>query len=101
MNQLLVSKVIQYLHCKKPGPARQKTSFFFQGASNVSYILGYNRKNIRLKVSYKWFLKRRALLYLCPKFLPEWSITGESGEIMVPVTKDNTDNFSKVITFRF
>ena len=83
-----MSKVIQYLHCNKPGPARQKTSFFFQGASKGSYILGYNRKNIRLKVSYKWFPKRRALLYLCPKFPTEWSITRELGEIMVPVTKD-------------
>ena len=47
-NQLLVSKVI-YFHCYKPGPARQETSFL-QGASKVSYILGYNGKNIRLKV---------------------------------------------------
>ena len=28
------------------------------GVSKVSYILGYNYKNLRLKVSYKWFLKR-------------------------------------------
>ena len=59
-NQLLVRL---YLHCcYKPGPARQETSFL-QGASKVSYILGYNGKNIRLKVSYMWFLKRGALLY--------------------------------------
>ena len=33
------------------------------GVSKVSYILGYNYKNLRLKVSYKWFLKRENLLY--------------------------------------
>ena len=54
-NQLLVSKVV-YLHCYKPEPARQETSFL-QGASKVAYMLEYNGKNIRLKVSYKWFLK--------------------------------------------
>ena len=88
-----------YLHYNKPGLARQTS--FLQGASKGSYILGYNIKNIRLKVSYRWFLKRWALLYLCEKFPPKWSITGEPGEIMIRVTKDNTDNFSKVITFRF
>ena len=35
-NQLLVRL---YLHCYKPGPARQETSFL-QGASKVSYLLG-------------------------------------------------------------
>ena len=50
------------MHCYKPGPARQETSFL-QRASKVSYILGYDGKNVRLKVSYKWFLKRGALLY--------------------------------------
>ena len=33
-----------------------------QGASKVSYILGYNGKYIRLKVSCKLFLKRKVLL---------------------------------------
>ena len=56
-----------YLRCYNPGPARQKTSFL-QGASKVSYIQGYNGKNIRLKVSYQQFLKRGALLYLAKFF---------------------------------
>ena len=34
------------------------------GMSKVSHILGYNYKNLMLKVSYKWFLKRGNLLYL-------------------------------------
>ena len=33
------------------------------GVSKVSHILGYNHKNLRLKVSHKWFLKRGDLLY--------------------------------------
>ena len=49
------------MHCYKPGPTRQETSFL-QGASKISYILGYKGKNIRLRVSYKWFLKCGALL---------------------------------------
>ena len=36
---------------------------WFLGVSKVSYILGYNFKNLRLKVSNTWFLKRGALLY--------------------------------------
>ena len=50
-NQLLVGKVIFAL--LEAWPARQETSFL-QGASNFSYILGYNGKNVRLKVSHKW-----------------------------------------------
>ena len=32
------------------------------GVSKVFYILGYNYKNFRLQVSYKWFVKREDLL---------------------------------------
>ena len=35
---------------------------------SVNHILVYKDKNLRLKVSYKWFLKRGALLYSMRKF---------------------------------
>ena len=79
-NQLLMSKAIFAL--LQAWTARQETTFlhgaskllffmepqnyfsswsltttFLPGASHVSYILGYNGKNTRLKVSCKWFLK--------------------------------------------
>ena len=37
-------------------PAVQETKLV-SGVSKVSYILGYNYKNLRLKVSYNLFLK--------------------------------------------
>ena len=42
---------------------QDKKLVFFREPQKFFYILGYNGKSIRLKVSYQWFLKRGALLY--------------------------------------
>ena len=59
------------MHCYKPDLQDKKLVFFSGSLKSFLYAgvqwgkdKGYNGKNIRLKVSYKWFLKRGALLYL-------------------------------------
>ena len=59
-NQLLVSKVLFAM--LQPLDLKDKKLASIQGASKVSYILGYNGKYIRLKASCKLFLKRGVLL---------------------------------------
>ena len=51
-NRMMVSSVSEI----------QETKLLPEG-SKISHILGYQYKNLRLKVSFKWFLKRGALLY--------------------------------------
>ena len=47
----------------KFSPQIFETYFKLARVSKVSYIRGYNYKNLRLKVSYKWFLKSGDLLH--------------------------------------